>query len=120
MRSKTQLSISLFQSTHLLMSTWATRSRTAQPALTAMHCLYGSPLIQRPAPLSGTPGNNDVGSFDIQITATDAANASAATVFAIAVANVNDAPRLNHPTPDQLATVGAPFVLQFQVDTFSD
>ena len=69
---------------------------------------------------SGIPGNNDVGSIDIQITATDAANTSAATVFAIAVANVNDAPSLSHPTPDQLATVGAPFVLHLQDDTFSD
>ena len=69
---------------------------------------------------SGTPGNSDVGAVNIQLTATDAANASAATVFAIEVANVNDAPSLNHPTPDQLATAGSPFTLQLPGATFTD
>jgi hypothetical protein len=40
---------------------------------------------------SGTPGNNDVGSISIKITANDG-DASVSTTFALTVVNVNDAP----------------------------
>ena len=42
--------------------------------------------------LTGTPLNADVGSFNLRVTATDTAGATAAGVFAVNVANVNDAP----------------------------
>jgi len=41
---------------------------------------------------TGTPANGDVGTTCIQLTATDAASASASDYFCIAVANTNDAP----------------------------
>lgn len=43
---------------------------------------------------SGTPGNSDVGTFLIQLTATDQANASATDEFSITVNNINDAPTI--------------------------
>jgi VCBS repeat-containing protein len=42
--------------------------------------------------LHGTPTNEDVGSLDVTITATDAAGASARGSFTLTVVNVNDAP----------------------------
>ncbi len=41
---------------------------------------------------SGTPQNADVGSIDVRVSATDVAGAAASDVFALGVANVNDAP----------------------------
>jgi Putative Ig domain/RTX calcium-binding nonapeptide repeat (4 copies) len=41
---------------------------------------------------NGTPGNSDVGSLSVRVTATDVLGASAADVFLVAVANVNYAP----------------------------
>lgn len=42
--------------------------------------------------LSGTPGNSDVGSLNLMVTATDIAGASVSTSFDLAIANTNDAP----------------------------
>ena len=69
---------------------------------------------------SGTPGNGDVGVLDVRLVATDAANASASTVFTVSVANVNDAPILNHAIVDQIATVGSAFALPLAANTFTD
>jgi VCBS repeat-containing protein len=44
---------------------------------------------------SGTPGNSDVGTVSIRVTATDLGNASATETFNITVQNVNDAPVIN-------------------------
>jgi Ca2+-binding RTX toxin-like protein len=70
--------------------------------------------------LSGTPANADVGALSVQITATDLAGASASSVFALNVANVNDAPTVAHPIADQSATQDAAFSFVVPTDTFSD
>jgi len=44
---------------------------------------------------SGTPSNEDVGSFNVQVTATDVGGLSASSTFALNVVNVNDAPTAN-------------------------
>ncbi len=48
--------------------------------------------------LSGTPGNADVGSQAVRITATDAAGASVSDVLIVQVADVNDAPVAQNDT----------------------
>jgi Ca2+-binding RTX toxin-like protein len=50
---------------------------------------------------SGTPGNAQVGTLQLKVTATDTAGASASTPFTLQVANVNDAPQLTQPLTDQ-------------------
>jgi Ca2+-binding RTX toxin-like protein len=69
---------------------------------------------------SGTPANGDVGSLSIQVTATDAAGASASTSFAIDVANVNDAPTVGNAPPDRATTEDGAFVFVLPADTFAD
>ena len=41
---------------------------------------------------TGTPSDNDVGPFDIQVTATDVSNAAVSDTFRITILSVNDAP----------------------------
>jgi len=41
---------------------------------------------------SGTPGNSDVGAFDVKVTATDPGGLSVAQTFQLTVENVNDSP----------------------------
>ncbi len=71
---------------------------------------------------SGTPGNANVGTANITLTATDngtpALNAS--YTFSITVANVNDAPTVANPIPDRNATEDVAFSYTFPVNTFSD
>ncbi|MDC9821084.1 DUF4347 domain-containing protein, partial [Pectobacterium polonicum] len=50
---------------------------------------------------SGTPGNADVGSLTIKVTATDGSSASVSTTFGLTVTNVNDAPVVATPIPAQ-------------------
>src|SRR6185369_840430 len=50
---------------------------------------------------SGTPLNGDVGSLSLNITATDAQGLSASGAFALAVANINDAPTVAQAIADQ-------------------
>lgn len=69
---------------------------------------------------SGVPGNADVGVLSIRLTATDSAGASVSGVFAITVANVNDAPVLGRPLMDQAATAGVPFSYVLPAETFVD
>lgn len=52
--------------------------------------------------LSGTPTNDDVGSSDVTITATDSQGLSASSTFALTVINTNDDPIIN-PIPDATA-----------------
>lgn len=59
---------------------------------------------------TGTPGNSDVGSLDIRITATDG-NASESTVFTLDIMNVNDAPVLASQISDAVVNEGMPFEL---------
>jgi len=69
---------------------------------------------------SGLPGNNDVGSYTLRITATDQDGLSAEATFALAVVNVNDAPVVKTPIPDQAATEDEPTAFTIAADTFTD
>ena len=44
--------------------------------------------------LTGTPTNDDVGDWNVVITATDDAGATATDSFTVTVANTNDAPTI--------------------------
>ncbi|WP_329603645.1 cadherin-like domain-containing protein [Pseudomonas putida] len=46
---------------------------------------------------SGTPGNADVGTLDILVTATDTGNLSVSDVFTLTIGNTNDAPTVTGP-----------------------
>jgi Ca2+-binding RTX toxin-like protein len=70
--------------------------------------------------LSGTPDNNQVGSIDIKIVATDAAGSTAEDVFSITVHNTNDAPILVAGLSDQAVTVGTTLNFALPVGAFSD
>ncbi|MBI3896877.1 MAG: putative Ig domain-containing protein [Gammaproteobacteria bacterium] len=69
---------------------------------------------------SGTPGNSNVGSFDIRVVATDSGGASVADVFHLTVNNVNDAPTLTNPVADQIGQEGTSFTYTVPVNSFSD
>ncbi|WP_309381286.1 putative Ig domain-containing protein [Cerasicoccus frondis] len=51
--------------------------------------------------LSGTPTNDDVGSYDITLTATDLEGANGTQAFTITVSNVNDAPVITSIAPTE-------------------
>ncbi|MDP1673477.1 MAG: putative Ig domain-containing protein, partial [Burkholderiales bacterium] len=69
---------------------------------------------------SGVPGNSDVGTLNVRVTATDSDGASVSDTFALTVANINDAPVLGNPLADQSVTVGALFSYVVPANTFSD
>lgn len=69
---------------------------------------------------NGTPGNAEVGSLAISVTATDLAGASAATAFDLSVLNVNDAPVVSAPIQDQSAKQGLAYEYTLPADTFTD
>ncbi|TNF38617.1 MAG: tandem-95 repeat protein, partial [Deltaproteobacteria bacterium] len=69
---------------------------------------------------SGTPGNDDVGTLLVRVTATDTADNRLADVFAIEVLGQNDAPEVVTPLPGQVALEGDPFVLAVPDGTFVD
>ena len=68
---------------------------------------------------SGTPENDDVGRFDIKVTATDTAGVSVSDVLTLTVNNVNDAPVVAQPIPDQTVVEGVAFNLAVD-NTFHD
>ena len=70
--------------------------------------------------LSGTPGNDDVGGFDLTVTATDTRGLSASDTFHVAVANTNDAPVLAQPLLHQTVLEDAAFSFSLPRNTFSD
>lgn len=70
--------------------------------------------------LTGTPGNDQVGSISLNITATDNSGATANSLFSLNIANVNDAPELLTPLVDQNAKQGESFSYQIASDTFRD
>ena len=47
------------------------------------------------ASISGTPGNSDIGSYSVDITATDQSSATTTQSFTIVVAPTNDAPTID-------------------------
>jgi Ca2+-binding RTX toxin-like protein len=69
---------------------------------------------------TGTPTNSDVGNLSIQVTATDAAGATATDTFNLSVANSNDAPALVTPIPDRVAAQDTAFTFLLPISTFSD
>lgn len=69
---------------------------------------------------SGTPGNNDVGSFTTNVTAIDPIGISATRSFTIKVENNNDAPEVNIPLVDQTAIEDQPFTFTVPTGAFVD
>ena len=63
------------------------------------------------ARFTGTPDNADVGSIQIELTATDSAAATAAIVFGLEVRNTNDAPVVDAPIGAQTVDQDAAFDL---------
>lgn len=68
----------------------------------------------------GIPGNADVGSLNLKVTATDSNGAVVADTFTLTVANVNDAPTLEKQIANQTATQNTIFSFSFAEDTFKD
>jgi Ca2+-binding RTX toxin-like protein len=69
---------------------------------------------------SGTPDNWQVGSYEIQVTATDLAGTSVSDVFTLTVNNVNDNPVLANALSNIATDEDAPFSLSVPGDTFFD
>ena len=69
---------------------------------------------------SGTPGNADLGSLNITVTATDTGGLSVSDNFAVTVANSNDAPVVSIALADQSANQDTAFSFTVPVSTFSD
>ncbi|TAK86930.1 MAG: hypothetical protein EPO20_05580 [Betaproteobacteria bacterium] len=69
---------------------------------------------------SGMPANEDVGTIELTLSATDTAGATASDSFAISVANVNDAPVVAHELADQSVEAGASFLFTVPTDVFMD
>jgi hypothetical protein len=69
---------------------------------------------------SGTPGNEDVGTGGVKVTATDGASASISDVFDLTVANTNDTPVLAHSIAHQSASAGVAFDFTLATDAFRD
>ncbi|MCP5200843.1 MAG: putative Ig domain-containing protein [Gammaproteobacteria bacterium] len=59
--------------------------------------------------LGGVPGNDDVGSLAIEVSATDAGGLRVASVFELAILNSNDAPELALALADQRVRAGEAF-----------
>ncbi|WP_146235430.1 putative Ig domain-containing protein, partial [Pectobacterium brasiliense] len=69
---------------------------------------------------SGTPGNGDIGTLVIRVTATDGSNTSVSTSFGLTVTNVNDAPVVGSPIPPQSVAQDGGFNFTVPAGTFSD
>ena len=69
---------------------------------------------------TGTPGDRDVGTHQIMVTARDPSGATVSDIFALTIANVNDAPRLGVAFPDQTGTTGTAINFTVPTTTFTD
>jgi Ca2+-binding RTX toxin-like protein len=69
---------------------------------------------------SGTPGNADVGSLSLRVTATDGSNATANSSFTLTIGNTNDAPTLQVALFDQLNGLGQAFAYTVPANAFAD
>ena len=70
---------------------------------------------------SGTPGNQDVGTFDIKVTATDPFALTSSDIFSVQVHNVNDAPVLTSAVgSEKTANINMPFKLDLSPTMFQD
>jgi ketosteroid isomerase-like protein len=72
------------------------------------------------ATFSGTPTNADVGSAQVTVTATDSIGKTVSDTFTVTVANVNDAPTVQTPIPDQNGEGDEPFSFTVPAGTFTD
>ncbi len=69
---------------------------------------------------SGTPTNSDVGTVSITVNVNDGQGGVASDTFDIVIANTNDAPVVNNPINDQVATEDSAFNFTFPANAFSD
>ncbi|MFK8332590.1 cadherin-like domain-containing protein, partial [Pseudomonas sp. BJa5] len=69
---------------------------------------------------SGTPGNADVGSLSLKVTATDGSGAKVSSSFTLTIGNTNDAPTLQVPLFDQLSGLGQAVAYTVPANTFAD
>lgn len=72
------------------------------------------------ATFNGTPTNDDVGAFDVTVTATDMAGLSASDTFQLMVTNTNDAPVLSNPVVNQYIADGDALQFQLAENIFND
>lgn len=69
---------------------------------------------------SGTPDDADVGTVSVRVTAVDGRNGAVSDTFTLTVTNVNEAPTVTAPLPDQSATKDVLFSLVVPAGTFAD
>ncbi len=69
---------------------------------------------------SGTPDSGDVGTFEVEVTATDPEGLSTTDTFTVTVDEPNVAPVVDNVIPDQTAAADLPFDFTIPADTFSD
>ena len=69
---------------------------------------------------SGTPTNDNVGTLQLKVTATDTAGASVSDEFNVTVNNVNDAPVVVSPITNQVSMEDVAFSFTVPVNTFAD
>jgi len=69
---------------------------------------------------SGTPGNSEVGSLSLKVTATDPSGLSASQSFALEIANINDAPEVGAIIGDQQTQAGQAWQYAIPSDAFID
>ena len=69
---------------------------------------------------SGIPTNDNVGILDIIVTVTDASGEQVSDTYQLTINNANDAPVLDIPIPNQVASEDTAFEFILPADTFSD
>ena len=69
---------------------------------------------------SGTPVNENVGTLNVKLTATDNDGESVSDIFELEVVNVNDAPTVKSALANQTATEDIEFSFTFAESTFND
>jgi PKD repeat protein len=69
---------------------------------------------------TGTPINENVGSIQIKVTATDKSLASTMDTFTLTIENTNDAPTVANAIPNQGIYANADYEFTFDVNTFND
>ncbi|ETR67966.1 MAG: hypothetical protein OMM_11022, partial [Candidatus Magnetoglobus multicellularis str. Araruama] len=68
----------------------------------------------------GIPTNDDIGTIQIKITATDESSERISDIFMITINNENDVPTLVNEIPDQTVDEDIAFDFTFSEDTFND
>jgi YD repeat-containing protein len=69
---------------------------------------------------SGTPGNGEVGSLNLKVTATDSGGASASSSFSVTVVNANNAPVSTHAISAQSVSQDQHWTFTVPADAFTD